>query len=172
MKQKQKRRCSQTRLSKAVRDKLERWDGGVEAISDEMGKASLINSPRPGETPRAILKRGIYTLVRDLQRTRKAQFETALAHVIDKRLYVDFEVNPFHWGLAAASACGELGSDFHNSISEYGTELLYAHRHRIPPELLIGFIHQVGGIKRIREQGERLEHWYREDLPWVPTPPV
>lgn len=47
----------------------------------------------------------------------------------------------------------------------YAAELQYARRHRIPVELVNGFIWQVGGAKRIAQfDDEHLESWFDPEL--------
>ena len=55
-------------------------------------------------------------------------------------------------------------------IDHCGKELLYAYRNGVPPELLNGFIAQVGGIRFIREKvkdPDAREPWYDKNLPWI-----
>lgn len=169
LKKKRRQQGASIRLSKAELEKRDMWEDRVELLANEIGQAENLENPRANDKPLSVLKRGIYQLVNELNGDRRhSSLEAALVYIINKPLRVRFEDNPYHWGLAAVSASGETGIDFHDSISQYGRELLYARRHRIPEELLIGFIYQVGGAKRIRERLDRepFEDWFHAELSW------
>lgn len=157
------------KLSPQEREKLEHWEDGVEKIAKKISAAEASNDPRLSEKPRSVLKRGVYALINELHGNRHSMLEAALVSIVNKPLQVRFEDNPYHWGLAAVSASGETSLNFHASISEFAIELHYARSHRIPEELLIGFIHQVGGSKRIRERIDQrpFEDWFHPGLPWL-----
>jgi hypothetical protein len=55
-------------------------------------------------------------------------------------------------------------------VARFGRQLAYAWRHRIPAELLIGFIYQTGGDRVIDDKYEEpatYEAWWTSEISWV-----
>jgi len=69
------------------------------------------------------------------------------------------EEDPFYWGVTAV--CGMDGPITRQRRWTMGNELAYAHKHDVPPELLIGFLYQIGKSDGLRDRLLRneLEEW-------------
>lgn len=126
------------------------------------GKASFA----PYDTAHSYLKRAVYDFVQDPDLS-KNQYLGLKRLVVRERNDVSrapaIEENPFFWGFLLVFADDE--SLARSDRSKFAAELLYAYKHDVPAELLVGFIYQVGGYARIRQklkQGE-MEAWGDED---------
>lgn len=76
----------------------------------------------------------------------------------------DIKDNPFHWALFALSKSAELDRKVTDkAVNEIGLQLLYASRHRVPPELLIGFIYQTQMTSSSKQKRVRDDPHWRED---------
>lgn len=76
-----------------------------------------------------------------------------------------FEKNPFHWVLSALAASREweIGR---GSIFRSGRQLLYAKRHHVPEEFLVGFLHQAGTPTEVeRKAGAEVSEIWRDK--WI-----
>lgn len=115
----------------------------------------------PCETAESFLKIKTYRLMKDsdTERARADVPRFVRQARIDPRK-PSFRKNPFYWGLLAVDPDRLLLSK--QSISLYSRQLLYAHRHGVPAELLIGFIYQLGGAT---ELSAKLESGAREFPP-------
>ena len=71
-----------------------------------------------------------------------------------------YEENPFHWGLLALFGKSKLLTRDERRL--FAAEMLYAHRHDVPPEYLLGFVYQVG--KQAENMYEKVRSDKRE--PW------
>ncbi len=156
-------------LSKREQRIVDRWESAIEGITDLLAHAKRISNPAPQERRDAIIKTEVYRIVTELLRSeRGVDLETALAHKMESSPRVKFKENPYYWGLKAVSKDKEVPLNV-NVVSKFAAQLLYAWRHGIPPELLTGFVAQIGGIRRIRSRltDDERESWYRPDLPWL-----
>lgn len=149
---------------------LSEWEGGLEAIALEMAQAKARVGSIQSEKPDSVMKAGVYRLLTQMLDSRTVStLEQVLEYKIAGRLpSMPFSESPFYWAFKAIVADGEVECDA-RSISRYGAELLYAHKHKIPPELLIGFISQVGGSSAIRKKlnAGRKETWFTPKLSWL-----
>ncbi len=156
-------------LTKRQQRLFERWESEIEDIRGLLTQAAGIRNPSPQEQPDAIVKTEVYRLVTELLHSdRPIDLEIALAHKMEASPRVKFKANPYYWGLKAVSKDKEAALNG-NVVSKFAAELLYASRHGIPPELLTGFISQVGGIRgiRLRLGRNEMESWYRPALSWL-----
>lgn len=120
----------------------------------------------PYATANGYLKRSVYELVQTL-RLSSGGFGR-LERLVRNERNVDPRVpdvldNPFFWGFLLVFADDECVG--RSERSKFAAELLYAHKHGVPAELLIGFIYQVGGYSRIQKKlkaGE-MEGWVQEE---------
>lgn len=104
-------------------------------------------SSGPAETSTGFVKREVYMLVRTW-RIRRDDLRTALAelgHTPTRRSALIN--NPFHWVLRALKRRGLPIGD--SEVRRIATELEYARRHRVPDELVVGFIDQTGAGRDI-----------------------
>ena len=83
-----------------------------------------------------------------------------------------FKDNPFH--LAIYATKDQLAAkDQRWKVSRYGKQLVYARRHRVPAELLIGFLHQTGTPDQVCSKAnnpETFEPWGAEFLARLNVP--
>ena len=107
----------------------------------------------------AILKRGIYQVVRQLRERANGYniIESgALAACPSQARWPLIKENPFFWALKSVSARLDLRND---EVSRFAKELAYADRHQVDPHLLIGFLYQTG-VTRIHAAPDGWEQWY------------
>ena len=99
----------------------------------------------------------IYALVRRYRvQGRLKIIRQLVSGLVNEPLKVSFHANPFYWALYAARNDADLTILSYKDISRFAAQMLYADRHDIDPELLIGFIYQQGGedaLKRKLDQG-------------------
>jgi hypothetical protein len=78
-------------------------------------------------------------------------------------LKVSFRQNPFYWALYAARNDGSIDSIADKDMSRFAAQMMYADRHDIPPELLVGFIYQQGSEAELTRKlrSREFEPWYR-----------
>ena len=70
--------------------------------------------------------------------------------------------NPFYWGIWAV-----LDPDDkipRSTRTRFSQELLYAHMHDVPPEYLIGFLHQKGTSTGLQAKidGKQMQPWFEK----------
>lgn len=114
----------------------------------------------PYDKPESILKREVYKFVRDhLTEQNSSRFEDVLDENItnERRLRVEFSANPFHKIFLALRSEGIEIKPF--EITRYSSQLLYARRHEIVPDMLIGFLYQTGSPDVIRERVMNTKYW-------------
>lgn len=123
----------------------------------------------PFERPEAVLKRYVYRFVREhLEAGDGAKLEYLLGYLrsAEQRAHrIAFETNPFHWALSAIPI--ELSELKRPALTKVGRQLLYAHRHDVDPDLLIGFLYQSGDPDEISRKAvipNKLEDWYLAKL--------
>lgn len=73
-----------------------------------------------------------------------------------------FSENPFFWGLLALDPQGDVLNPARLHL--YSRQLLYAHRHEVPPHYLIGFLYQSGnpGDLSFKVARNLREDWFAE----------
>lgn len=172
MVQKRSKRGSSIRRRKSPL--ADEWDEFVNVAGAVIRQA--VNQPSdvelaPYDQPESVLKRSVYSLVRSLRnRGVVKHLETAIFN--DRYLdtgrtkRVRFEDNPFQWVLFGLADHVEISGKFHISqpkISRYSRQLLYADRHGVPTEYLIGFLYQSGNPSQISKKANdpaKFEQWY------------
>ncbi|MEP4529538.1 MAG: hypothetical protein ABJ050_19660 [Paracoccaceae bacterium] len=165
-------RASKPTPSSGIEGRLKKagtsWEKALWAKSDPEEKKRP-----PDDKVNSKLKRAVYKIVRDC-------IKADLVHVLKESVEFQFgdksqvkpspsnAENPFYWGLTAV--CGTDEKLARSNKSRFSQELIYAHLHDVPPELLIGFIYQIGSsddIGRRLKDGE-FESW-RGNLPAAVT---
>jgi hypothetical protein len=107
-------------------------------------------STSPFAWPENLLKRECYNLI--LKHTRwsgKAVLEIVRTWKCQPDT-ITYHHNKFYWGLLAIDPQGDFIPD--PALSKYAKEMLYAAKHNVPPEYLIGFLLQSGNLTFIRNQ--------------------
>ena len=118
----------------------------------------------PAQRAPAVLKERIYVLAHELfERCAEESWQFGVGDVIrvscDQR--IPAEPKGIWLGLLAIIDTGAALN--RSERHRYAVELQYARRHRVPVELLSGFIWQVGGAKRISKlSDDRHESWFDE----------
>ena len=137
----------------ATRDKRPDWKGKIATIRD-----LWLAAPRPGaslyDQPRNVLRRETYSLAKEMIDALK---ENEALKVLDD-LRID---DVFRAIVSLVVTADEISRE---EQTRYACELEYARRHRMPPELLIGFILQVNLGKDIKKRildADAYEPWYR-----------
>ena len=120
--------------------------------------------PPPYDTANGYLKREVYRLVR---RCITKQVVDLLRELVAKddsspRPTAYNEQDPFYWGFMFV--CGMDKRVSRQARWRFANELLYAHKHNVPPELLVGFIYQIGKSDGLRERlrNGHMEEWWEE----------
>lgn len=82
-----------------------------------------------------------------------------------------FETNIFHWALLGLQTPAQrsLGHGLltKGEVTRFGRQLNYAWRHRVPPDLLTGFIHQYCNAEKMTARNldkTRTENWWINDF--------
>lgn len=141
--------------------------GWITNAVDARGAAGGRRSPQESAT--GLLKRKAYELVlhyislgdvRTFERAVRAEGRQLPAKPIGD--------NPFHFGLLALFPDTQ---DFSRQDRHlFGVQMLYACRHNVPPQLLVGFIYQCGSQAEIRRKADRhtiepgFEAEYQDDI--------
>lgn len=151
-----------------------RVEGNWDSLKEELRRVlPLSRYPTgkltPFERPEAILKRYVYRFVREhLEAGDGAKLEYLLGYKrsAEQRAHrIAFEANPFHWALSAIPS--QLSELKRPALTKVGRQLLYAHRHDIDPDLLIGFLYQSGDPDEISRKAvipNKMEEWYLAKL--------
>ena len=116
----------------------------------------------PYDKPNGYLKREVYRLVCDCIADRKVRALQRKVATNDSspRPSAHNEENPFYWGLLAVCGINDPRVS-RNNRSKFANELLYAHKHKVPADLLVGFIYQIGSSDGLRQRlvDEQTEEW-------------
>ena len=116
----------------------------------------------PYDTPNSYLKREVYRLVRHCIAKQAVDLLQELVAKDDSspRPTAHNEQDPFYWGFMFV--CGMDKRVSRQARWRFANELLYAHKHNVPPELLVGFIYQIGKSDGLRERLHtgRMEEWW------------
>jgi hypothetical protein len=168
-----------SRLSgQLARDKQDEWDALTDDLETEMGRRHDADQLIPYERADSYLKREVYKFVCFFLEKRK---EGILQDILQEARYCrwptspTFRNNPFHWAfLALREPADDKLKPRHAHhvtrpmVSRYGRQLLYAWRHRVPPEYLIGFLYQSGSPDVVYEKAGRADAFE----PWYTRPPI
>lgn len=119
----------------------------------------------PYDQPEATLKRHVYKFAREQLASgndKKLAYLLWYKRAGEQRAHrISFQENPFHWVLSAIHP--QISELDRPSLSKIGRQLLYAHRHDIDPDLLVGFLYQSGSPDVISKKAKALnkrEQWY------------
>lgn len=170
-----------------VADVMSEWSGFVDGLEREViasrGRLQAGEKLAPYDSPDGVLKRGAYGFVRSklkagqgrllddvldnvrtaaLGKRRKSAKKAEPAKQIRIRQKA-FSENPFHYALRELpSKIKQFRGD---DLNRYGRQMLYAYRHEIEPDLLIGFLAQTGTMKEVAAKAvaepQELEEWFR-----------
>lgn len=176
------REAERRRALKVSNEDADRWETFAEKLATEVRRRLLLEaeakaqkrkrqagqpegatSTAPYEKPWSHLKREIYRYVLDCNTSgKKYGLELGINRTRKRELpqKPSFEDNPFHWALLGIQ--GELEELRDPDVSRIGRQLQYASIHKVPPHLLVGFLHQTGSPKSI---GDKLVAGLRE--PWI-----
>jgi hypothetical protein len=145
------------------------WEDRAEKLSVELEGRVSTKGRSPTETWTNHLIREAYRLVRELRGRRRGVLESVLLYKIASPGLRAERRSVFSLNFEALGREANLNLTKQRR-SDYSQALEYADKHDIPPELLLGFITQVGGIKAACEKlGEgRMEEWFNPQLPWLP----
>lgn len=158
MEQEKKRKI---RKKKAAAKKSAEKKGTRKSANTSKTKKDESGAP-PYSLANSRLKRAVYGMVRKHIASDKMDLLKRVATSDQGELHPSQEnqENPFYWGLFLL--CG-LDGLTKSSRSRFAQELLYAHRHDVPKEHLIGFIYQIGSSKGLGKklQDGKMEPWYK-----------
>lgn len=158
----------------------ERWDDFVDGLREGMRERRNVKRP-PYDKIDAFLKREVYAFV--LEQLKKPAEGSKLKQVLEdvifdheKRLPANpsFSANPFHWAFSALQHEEQISLDGVRSlkryqVSRFARQLEYAQRHDIPPDLLPGFLFQVGSPDEVYQKAGRHGHegWRETYIAWL-----
>lgn len=131
----------------------------VDYLRSQMAGRLISRGTEDFHSKYATLKRLVYASVRDLLGADDDYEAVRRAYPMQSGRQPSVRSNPFRWALSALRHEGLAVSP--QSVLKFGRHLHYAHRHLVPPQLLIGFIYQSGGsaaVERKYERGE-MEDW-------------
>lgn len=176
------RAAERRRALKIPNDEADRWEIFVDDLAKEVkrrllcevdakaqkakraaGEREAAATTPPFDKPWSHLKREIYRYVLDCIATGKTYgLELGIDRTRKRELprKPSFNENPFHWALLGMQ--GEIEDLRDPDVSRFGRQMLYASIHKVPPRLLVGFLHQTGNPKSI---GDKLIAGLRE--PWI-----
>lgn len=134
----------------------DRWDRFVDKAKEEQRLQLDYPTAVPYYSNDSVWKRNVYTFVLSNTKTPveannlRRYTEELIAGNVQRRLprTPSFEANHFHWVFSALSAAKDWEID-RNKVFRFGRQLLYAERHHVPVEFLIGFLHQTGSPNHI-----------------------
>ena len=154
---------TQANLAKRKRTILKVWK--ERELAKKQAKASKHVVPSgttsPYDAPISYLRREIYRTVRSCLRTDGMGFlQSGFEEVIkvpsksgSVRPTSENRANPFYVGVVYITAGDPLFNRTYRM--RFSREMLYAHLHDVPPDLLIGFLYQIGSSDEI---GNRLKN--------------
>lgn len=151
----------------------EEWDDKVRQIANQRPFWSSSPGTPPYEQADNCWKREIYHFVcRHLDDGNGKYLNSVIYEVDVPPRAPRFKENPFHVALYATR---EKISDKDQrwKVSRYGKQLVYARRHRIPAELLVGFLLQAGTPDQVcgrANDPDAFEPWRAEFLSRLKNP--
>tara|TARA_R110002049_G_scaffold205431_2_gene376008 strand:- start:150 stop:686 length:537 start_codon:yes stop_codon:yes gene_type:complete len=105
----------------------------------------------PFDKADSFFKREAYALLREYSDSEgRAIIKSVVRIYADEPRYPSYTENRFYWGLVAIDS-GE-GILSKQKLSKIAKQLLYADHNGIAPQLLIGFLYQIGGSDHIHKQ--------------------
>ena len=123
-------------------------------IADQVvnGWMTLKEADNPSESPHSWFKRNMYRLIKAYLDEGRQDLFGEIARRSGRPLvglqYI--EDNPFKLALFGMWSGNESLSRHYQRV--FGTQMLYAYRHDVPPEHLIGFIHVAGSPTAIAKK--------------------
>lgn len=157
------------KLGRHITPKARDWQRRLQSVLREWRVSQTQDHSRPNDRPSSALKRGIYSLAKDLVEQMGNKAAAKLVEGLGHRISVsENQHSALFLGLLNAIPDDQLArSEKHR----YANELAYARRHKVPVELLIGFLLQVGAGQRIKQLVDKPSHvepWFRkgDQLMW------
>ncbi len=132
-----------TRLKAADRDF---WDEQCEKLRHLLADRPKGRAPGvpPSDTRSGRLRWFVYSFVRRLKQRNRLGIITGVVYGLDfEPTKISFKANPYYWALYAFENVEKLSISA-KDMSRFSLQMLYAERHNIDPELLVGFIYQQG----------------------------
>lgn len=146
----------------------DRWETIVDAGRAEL-TAPGVNPKSPYHSDQGRLMRAVYQFVLKNTRTKadshslERYCEFYVLNANGRRLSrkPTFEADPFHWVLRALEVKGGHWDLTRQDVHRWAKLLLYARKHHVPVEFLVGFLHQCGTRTTIveREHAGKFEPW-------------
>lgn len=154
---------TQANLAKRKRTILKNWKERELAKQQVKANEKVVppTTTSPYDAPISYLRREIYRTVRSCLRTGgmdflKNGFDEVTGALPNKgavRPTSENLANPFYLGTVYITAAEPTFSRTYRM--RFSREMLYAHLHDVPPDLLIGFLYQIGSSDEI---GNRLKN--------------
>lgn len=121
------------------------WDEAMAELAAKLqGRPRDRRGLSPYDNRSGTIRRYIYRLVRSYRRSRQLNIIKKVVHSLhNEPLKVPFNANPFYWALYAAKQDDDIDLT-DQEVSRYATQMVYADKHRVEPEFLIGFVYQQG----------------------------
>lgn len=150
----------------------EEWEAFKdEVLSNIRASANSVRGAKiaPFHRTDSILKRMVYRFVIKYRHTNSYKhIEKAISDDRDsgRALRISFEENPFHWILFGLKDHVSILGKFEitkTDITRFSAQLLYADRHKICEDLLIGFLLQSGTLTEVCRKAKDpdcREDWY------------
>lgn len=157
-----------TKLTPIEKSLLYEWEDRAERLSGELAVRSSKGGSSRNDEKRNHFVSEAYRLVRDLRAGPRGALEDVLAYKVAIKGVRPERRSIFSLNFDALAA--EINTPLAKQTrSDYCNALEYADKHEIPPELVIGFIKQVGGLKKAGEKlaSNKIEEWFNSSLPWL-----
>jgi hypothetical protein len=190
----QKIRRWQSRLAQArklidregdpAEDAQNEWDDLRRELHGNLKRRAGVERLSPYDAPKAYFKREVYRFVHRLLTAKCSEVLKAILIISCEELVSrdpkTFKSNPFAWAMSCfRNSTFTLHEEYEGKpkkresvihvdrdmIWEYSRQLEYAWRHRVCPDLLIGFIYQCGGeAEVVRKAKDRaaVEDWLHQ----------
>lgn len=143
----------------------------MSSAAAEVRREATVGYEVLSDSPLSIIKVEVYRYIAPYRKSKELKvLKKTLIDKMETKIKVKLEENPFFWAFRSLENEKDkrITSKFHPMISELALQLRYAHIHGVPAELLIGFLHQVGGKKGIYDKLDRgaRETWFKKGGKW------
>lgn len=140
------------------------WDNAMAELRDKLqGRPRERRGLSPYDNRSGTIRRYMYRLVRGYRiSSNLGIIQKVVRSLQNEPLQVPFKDNPFYWALYAAKHDGEIDLT-DKEVSRYAAQMMYADRHRVDPDYLVGFVYQQGSHADL---AQKLRDGLTEEFCW------